>query len=388
VLDAELIVELDSLEDLYAEWDALAVANGLAQMSPAWILSWWRHLAPPHAVPRTVIVRDRERLVGLAPFYIQERRRGRVDYRLPGIELAARLAPLAAANREWDVAEAIGRTLAQATPRPDLIALEGAPLASHWGVALRDRWSGPIRPILRQYSVHGCPTISLHEASFDEWFDGKSSNFRGQMRRFRRQFLAAGGTERSSCAETLRSDIETFTRLHTSRWQGRGESKLVGFGDRLTPMLEDAGRRLVESERFRLRLLEVKGEPICAQLYLAAGERVLYFNSGWDERFGHFRPTMIGMLGFIADAFARGERQIDLGLGEQAYKLRFADGDDPVAWNMLMAPSRRLGLTYARSAPTLATSHLREAARRGLPQRHADRLRDLRSRLHRSQTPR
>jgi CelD/BcsL family acetyltransferase involved in cellulose biosynthesis len=381
VLDGELIVELDPLERLYPEWDALAVAQGQPQMSPAWVLGWWRHLAPADALPRAVAVRDRGELVGLAPFFVEAGRRGRVDYRLPSIRISARLQPLALPGREWDVAGAIGQTLDTATPRPDLIALEGAPLASHWPMALREGWPGAVRPTMRQYNVYGCPTVSLREESFDAWLAAKSSNFRGQMRRLRRQFEAAGGTMRASTQETLAADVGHFVRMHASRWEERGESNLVAYGDRLAPMLEDAGGRLLDGERFQLRLLEIDGEPISAQLFLLAGGSGLYMNGGWDERFAQFKPSMLGLLGVIEDAFAHGWRQLDLGLGEQPYKLRFADGNDPVAWCMLMTPGRRMALTRARTAPTLVRYAARDSATRMLTPEQADRLRALRQRL-------
>jgi CelD/BcsL family acetyltransferase involved in cellulose biosynthesis len=383
VPSTELAVELDALEDLYDGWDRLTVAAGLPQMAPAWILAWWRHLASAEAAPRVVVVRDRDELIGLAPFYVTSRRHGRVDYRLPGIELSAGMAPLATPGREWEVAEAIGRALADAAPRADLIALEGTPLASPWSVALRDCWPTAVRPALRQYHVHACPTVLLREESFDAWLAGKSSNFRSQMRRLRRQFDAAGGRMRLSTEETLTADVELFVHMHASRWEDRGESNLVAFGDRLSPMLEDAGRRLLAEKRFRLRLLEIDGEPVSAQLFLLAGRDMLYINGGWYEQFAQFKPSMLGILGAIEDAFEHGYRQLDLGLGEQAYKLRFADGNDAVVWSVLMLPSRRLPLTYARMSPTLTGSYLREATRRALPTRRADQLRALRSRLRR-----
>jgi len=381
--ESEMIVELDGLDRLYDDWDKLACAAGLSQMTPAWILSWWKHLAPVGAAPRVVVVRDRAEVIGLAPFYILEGKRGRVDYRLPGIELAARLAPLAMPGREWEVAEAIAGVLAEASPKPDLIALEGAPLASPWMLALRAGWPGPVSPIVRQYSIYGCPTVTLREKSFEAWFAEKSSNFRSQMRRLQRQFEAAGGSVRLSTQETLAADVDMFMHMHASRWEHKGTSNLVGFGERLAPMLEDVGVRLLEDERFHMRVLEIDGEPISAQLFLASGSDMLYMNGGWYEQFSRFKPSMLGILGVIEHAFGRGYRKLDLGLGEQAYKLRFADGNDPVAWNVVMVPSRRLALTYARMFPTLARTHLRETARRALPAEWLDRLRTLRSRLPR-----
>jgi CelD/BcsL family acetyltransferase involved in cellulose biosynthesis len=225
--------------------------------------------------------------------------------------------------------------------------------------------------------------VSLREESFDAWFAEKSSNFRSQMRRLQRQFDAAGGSVRLSTKQTLAADVDMFVHMHAMRWEGKGKSNLVAFGDRLAPMLEDVGLRLLEEKRFHLRLLEIDGEPISAQLFLASGSNMLYMNGGWYEQFSRFKPSMLGILGVIEHAFERGCRKLDLGLGEQAYKLRFADGNDPVAWNVLMVPSRRLPLTYARMLPTLSGNYLRQGARRALTQKQLNHLRSLRSRLRR-----
>ncbi len=381
--EAELIVEVDSLEGVATEWDALSVACGEPQMSPAWIEPWWRHLAQARAKPRVVTVRDGETLIGLAPFFVDHQAKHRVDYRLTDIRIFGRLSPLASPGREWEVAGAVAGALAQARPGPDLLALEALPLSSVWPVALRDQWPTQIRPILSQYLVCGCPTVSLGEGSFEDWFAGKSSNFRGQMRRLSRRFEADGGIARTSTLATLSVDVEAFVRLHSARWEGRGESNLVAFGRQLSPMLREVGERLLDSGRFRMRMLEIDGEPISAQLFLAAGPRVLYVNGGWDERFARLKPHMLGLFGAIEDAFAGSEETFDLGLGEQQYKLRFADGNDPVAWNVLMVPSRRLPLTWAQTAPMLMGSAARDAVKRGLSPAQANRLRGLRDRIRR-----
>jgi CelD/BcsL family acetyltransferase involved in cellulose biosynthesis len=379
VLANELITDISALEALYAEWDALAVTSKLPLMSPAWQLAWWRHMAPQAALPRVVVVRDGARLVGLAPFFVQlAGHLSRVDYRLPGIDLAVRLAPLALPGREWQVAEAIGRALDRASPRPDLIALEGSPLASHWPVALRDSWPGPMRPIGRCYAVHSCPTVSLDAPSYEAWLATKSAHFRERMRRARRKFEAAGGSIRFSTLQTLKADVGTLVRLHTKRWESLGASKLVALGERTPAMFEDAGKALLEEGRFRLMVLEIEGEPISAHLALAAGGEVLGLNGGWDERWARLSPTVVGGLRFIEDAIARGDRRFDLGLGDQSYKRRLADGDDPVAWTIIMTPGRRLPVTAVRTAPLLARYAARDAAKRALTQAQVDSLRSLR----------
>ena len=381
-LVAQTVTARDALEPLAGEWDELAVASDRPQMAPSFVLAWWRHVAPPGAQPRLVTVREDGRLVGIAPFYVEpSARRARIDYRLPGIELCGGMSPLAIPGREWEVAASVGAALADATPRPHLVALEGLPTDTPWATALHDRWPGSRRPTLRQYHVHGCPVVTLREPSFDAWLAGKSSNFRGQMRRLRRQFEAAGGTSRLTTDATLERDVATFVRLHTERWDGRGSSNLVQLGERLPAFLHDIGRTLLPAERFRLRMLELDGEAISAQLFLAAGQTVVYLNGGWDERHAKLKPSMLGLLDTVETTFAQGEQRLDLGPGEQAYKQRFADGNHPVGWNILVPPGHRRALTRAHTAPMLARYALRDVAKRTLTDEQAKRLRTLRTRL-------
>ncbi len=374
---SEVITELSRLEPLRAEWDELAVAGQLPLMSPACVTAWWRHLAPPAAELRVVASWEDGALIGLAPFYVDlAGRGGRLGLRLPGIELGGRLAPLAAPEHRQAVAGALAETLADSSLCPDLVALEGTPLTADWAESLREAWPGRRRPASRRYQVSGSPTVSLRATSFDAWLSAKSSNFRREMRRLRRQFAAAGGAIRSSTLNTLRSDVDIFVRLHGSRWEERGSSSFAGLGVSLPAVLNDIGQALVNQEgRFRLLLFEVEGEPISAQLFLAAGGRVLYINGGWDERFARFKPSMLGLLAVIEDAFERGEDRVDLGLGEQHYKLRFADGDDPVAWTILIPPGMRLPLTLLRTVPMRARATLQSMLKQRLSEQQYSKLR-------------
>jgi CelD/BcsL family acetyltransferase involved in cellulose biosynthesis len=380
VLSAELIVDPTELQKLSPEWEQLVEVGGPPMAHPAWMLSWLHHLAPAGTMVRVVAVRERSRLVALAPFFVDHSHRGRVDYRLFGSS-GTRVAPLSLPDREWDSAAAIMQVLAQVDPRPDVIALEGAALASHWPVALRNGWPGRAQPIMHQYFVQNSPTVSLGSGSLEAWLAGKSASFRQEMRLHRRQLQAAGGSWRMSTQQTLSQDIATFMRLHTARWEGRGQSSLVAYGERMTAMLKAVGQAQKETNPIRIIIVEIDGQPIAAQLCAAAGGEVLFINNGWDERFAKLSPAMLAKLAALEDAFSRGERRVDLGPGVQIAKLRLADGDDPLAWTVLMLPGRRLPLAYARSAPMLVSQRTRGAAKRILSDEQAKRLRELRERL-------
>ena len=374
---AELLTERAELDDLVADWDRLASLCGQPLAAPAWMLGWLDHLAPAGALPRVVVVRDADRVVGLGPFFVEAGAGGRVDYRLLGGAFP-RASPLADAGREWEVAGAVARALAGATPRPDAVALEGLSIGSPWPAALRDGWPGPVRPPCREYFVQGAPTASLAPGSFEAWVASLPSRTRRTERRRRRSLAAAGGASRASTAATLDDDVDAFLRLHARRWATRGEpSSIVALGDRMRAMLLDVGARALATGGLRLHLVEVGGEPIAAQLSAAVGGEVLLINGGWDPAFAALAPATLVVVDAIEDAFARGDRRIDFGPGEQAHKVTLADGSDPVSWTLLLAPTRRLALTCARTAPMLAGRAARDTLRRALTPAQRDRLRAL-----------
>lgn len=385
MLQTELISDSETLEGVIPEWDALATVSPLPLMSPGWIMAWWAHLAPPTTQPRVVVAREYAKIVGLAPFFVEPDTVVRhIDYRLPGISIGR--APLAAPEREQEVAKAIGSALAQADPYPDVIAFDASPIASRWHLALRAGWSGRIRPLVRQYRLRRCATVSLCAGSYDEWLRHKSPNFRQQMRKFQRRFAAAGGTVRLSTRETLSADIATVIRLHSERWRDRGGSEFLEAGsDRLALMLEQAGHALVDDGRFRLMILEVNGEPASAILATAAGGEVLGINGGWDERFASLSPLILCILALIEDAFERGDKRFNLSIGEQEYKERFADGNDHVSWAVVLPPGRRLPMTAARVGRLLAREKARDIAERALSPEKTERLRAIKRRVGRSQ---
>ncbi len=376
-METELIVDSTRLEEISSAWEDLVEVAGPPLAHPAWMLAWLHHLAPKGTQARVVAVHERDRLVGLAPFFVDSTHHGRVDYRLFGSS-GTRISPLSLPGREWEVASSIMQELAQADPHPDAIALEGAALASHWPMALREGWPGRTRPIVHQYFVQASPTISLDAKSFETWLAGKSSSFRKEMRLHRRQLQAAGGSWRASTRQTLQQDIVTFMRLHTLRWESRGQSSLVAYGERMTAMLQAVAEAQRETDPIQVWIVEIDGEPIAAQLCAAAGGEILLMNGGWDERFAKLSPARLAELAALEDAFARGERRADLGAGEQPSKLRLADGNDPIAWTIILLPGRRLPLAYARSAPMLAGRRVRESAKRVLSDEQAERVRKLR----------
>jgi CelD/BcsL family acetyltransferase involved in cellulose biosynthesis len=383
--EAELICDLPRLEELFAGWDALAVRNAAPESSPAWMIAWWRHVAAQDAQLRVVAVHDRGQLIGIAPFYVdpgQPKRGGR--YRLLASDFSGYTTPLALPDRAWEVAALVTRTLTHAQPRPSALELGPLPATSPWVTALRERWPGRVRPFTYRTDLLEVPTVSLHQASFEAWLQARDSRFRRNCRRYRRRFEQEGGSERVSTQASVTTDIHTFARLHTARWQGLGVSRLAMLGERLVLLLGDLAQALLAEKRFRMLMLEVDGEPICADLCIAAGGEVIGINVGWDERFKHLSAPRLSMLSMIEQGFDHGDRRFSLGWGRVDYKHAFANGSDAAAWDVLLPAGSQLPLALARAAPTVASRRIRQSAKRLLPADRVDGLRIVRERISRA----
>jgi CelD/BcsL family acetyltransferase involved in cellulose biosynthesis len=381
VAEAELIVDLAELERLAPAWDALSLASSEPSSGPAWMLAWWRHASSPGGVLRVVAVRERDELIGILPLGIGTGAR-RLELLASADDFSASLTPLAAPGRVAEVAAAAAALLAGLEPRAPELALGPIPASSPWPTALRERWPGRIRPVRVRRDAQPAPIVMLRDGSLEAWLEARSYRFRKNARRALRRFEEAGGRARWSTAETLEADLAVFARLHAARWEGIGASRLVALGaERLVAFLRDLAGALLPSERFRMLMLELDGETICADLWIAGGGDVVGVNTGWDERFKHLSPPTVATLRAIEDCFARGERRIHLGFGRLDYKRAWANAGEVVVWERLLLPGAALPGALLRAAPGVADRRLRAAVKRVATPAQAQRLRALRDRL-------
>jgi CelD/BcsL family acetyltransferase involved in cellulose biosynthesis len=362
----ELIDDPDLLARHAEEWDALAVAAGKPYCAPGWMLPWWRHAAPQGARLRACAVREGDRLVGVGAFYVEPLRAPVVRYRPLATGTSSRIAPLAAAGREQEVAAAMAEALAAGRPRPTTITFAQLDPDSPWPRALARAWPGGPAKLDHRDDVPA-PAVRLGD-SFDDWLAAKSSNFRQQFRRAQRELEAMGAAYRiAATEEDARRGLREFARLHAARWEGRGESLVTEGVER---MLDDVVGELALGERLRVVTLEVDGRAVSAQILVAAGGEVAYWNGGFDEAAARQRPALMTLVHCVRDGIERGDRRLDLGPGKQAYKDRLADVEDPLEIAVVTAPG---ALNRARAAP----DRLRRAASERLSDDSKQRIRAL-----------
>jgi len=361
-LRASILDTPEAIGRKLADWDRLAVLVKRPYSAPAFSLGWLRHCAPEGSEPRIVAVYDADRLVGIAPYVAQRDRLGRTDYRLLGSGIYHRLGPIAEPGSERAVAAAIGHALNDAAPPPSLITLEGVGRTPDWHKLLAETYPGRLRPRRYVSSTHGAPVAHLDDRSFDDWLARKSSNFRQQARSVRRRAEARGVRFRRATPETLDADLASFARLHHLRWDKTRSGTFLD--ERIERALAAAAAELVPLGRFRLWLLEIDGKPFGAQISAEAGGEVGYWNGGYDPAFAELRPGFLLLLRMFEDACADGTKRLDLGGGDHDYKLRFADGNDPIAWCGLMPRTRRYPVVQAQMLPSELSWFARRTAKR------------------------
>ncbi|MGZ4202841.1 MAG: GNAT family N-acetyltransferase [Thermoleophilaceae bacterium] len=375
MLSAELIDDPAGLEPWVEAWDELAVELSQPCSSPHWMLPWWRHAVTGRAELRTVVVREDSTLVGLAPYFVQLGKAGLAEYRVLSAGAAHRIGPLAKPGREREVAEAIASTMASARPSPSSFIFEGIDQGSQWPALVRDAWPGGFGSHMRTGVVLEAPTLTLTEPDFDTWFAGRSSNFRQQMRRKGRQMEQRGGRIRmATTQEEASRDLEAMFVQHRERWEERGEQGSIKEGTE--DQMREAISRLLPMERARLWTIEADGKPVCVQYFTVAGGELTYWGGGFDPEWEDLQPAQQVILAAVEDAFARGEHRIDFGGGNQRYKGRFANGDDPIAWVSIYPRNRRYAVTRAQLLPKQMRFAARGLARR-LPEEHQERLKRL-----------
>jgi len=329
-LAAVVIEDGAQLDALAPAWDRLAEDAGSPFGAPTWVRAWWRHLAPRGARLAVVAVHDADELVGLAPFYAS-RRLGVTVLRLISADLASRVDILARPGRELEVAGALAGALA-AELRPDVLRWEGVDASTRWPQRLSHAWPGGRAHRLSHELARPGPVLELAaHSSYEEWLAAKSRHFRRRLRQGRRALERDGASFRLAVRASLDRDLGSFGRLHSARWQGRGGSLAVNA--ETMAMLREVGEELIESGRFRLWMLDGPGgEPVSAELLLAARGEVASWNGGFDADWGKYSPGIATLAVAIEDAYERGDRRLDLGGGAAEYKDRLADGDSPVAW--------------------------------------------------------
>ena len=304
------VERVETFAALAGEWQELCrTADRGIFATWEWADAWWRAFGGGHELALHT-VRDAEgRLIGILPLCL-ERRAGVRIVRFVGHGPADELGPLHRVGEQVTVANALRR------------ALEGL----DWDVAALEQLPGSVGwPELLGESVwrrEANPVVGALEGGWDAYLEGRSANFRQQLRRRGRALAEAGARFRITDAGTLEHDMDELFRLHRARWDG-GSSD---FDD--VPFHRDVALRALTAGWLRLWLVEVDGRAVAAWHGFRIGSVATYYQAGRDPALDRTGVGTVLLAHTIRESMAEGATEYRFGRGAERFKYRFTD-DDP-----------------------------------------------------------
>ncbi len=287
--------------------------------SPAWLLPWWQAFAPGSLM--VIAVRDGRRLTALAPLYLEDGPLGRRLLPL-GISLSDYLDILVdpAAPAAGD---AIAHHLARRHADWDLIELSDLPPgAAALTLPCPQRTTDTIR------ATEACPILHLGSDSVDA---GNAPTIPARQRRKLR--MARHRMERSAATSIIATHaltpaawIDALSRLHTARWQERGEAGVLR-DDCVQVFHRKALAALCEHRIARLFGIVIGSDLAGAYYGFHHRDRAYAYLGGFDPRFAYYSPGTILIGHAIEDAARNGAREFHFLRGGEAYKYAWGAAD-------------------------------------------------------------
>jgi CelD/BcsL family acetyltransferase involved in cellulose biosynthesis len=309
----EEVTTSDGLEGLREEWHQLLERCPWATpfQSPEWILPWWRTLGGGELCVTTL--RRGGRLVGIAPLFVYWGADGR-----------RRLAMLAAGISDYE----------DVLLEPE-IADVGAALVLQHIAEERSRWetgefnelreTSPLlaAPCPRELSVERYPSSPCTVLPLPAAAEALSLSwrFRRRLRNARNRVERAGDPQFVTADERSLPDLlEALVRLHSARWEQRGEPGVLS-DPRRRAFYEVAAAGLLRRGWLRLHALRLGGATVAVLLGFAQRDRVYVYLSGFDPSADFCSPGVLILHYAIEQAIREGKRELDMLRGSESYKF-------------------------------------------------------------------
>ena len=323
-----LVTRKSDFLDLESDWERLFQEN--PRHSPflawGWVSAWLKHIAGPHELQIACLRDDSGALLFILPLL---RRTGDLRFGSTKITLVCSYGPecsenlgcLCVASLEPRSAELSGQAIAHFFDGRDTVSLGCLDSAGNYpselkAVMLTGGRNTKVRPDVI------CPTVSL-PASWDDYLQQLSSNFRSQVRRSYKQVGADGQPNFRSVDP---SDADVFARelirLNRSRIRTKGEvSSLENKGFRAFIM--EAIPYMASRGFAWLDTIERNGDVLGSALNFMHGDSVYFYMGGFDNQARKLRPGTALFALVIQRSIDAGYAKYDFLRGGEAYKYRW-----------------------------------------------------------------
>lgn len=324
--------EAGIFEALQGEWNALVARsqNDRIFQRWEWHYHWWQAYCPGELF--VLVVRDGERLVGLAPMFIEHYaplgKRARI---IGSHDVTDYMDVIADDELRQTVYQALAEAFAAQRARFDVLDFSNIPSESptltEFTAALQ---SAGFSTVVTQQEV--CPLFALPQ-TFEAYLESLESKQRSELRRKMRR---AEGSDAMAwyvvgAEHDLEAELKAFLGLmaasHPEKAAFLQNPQHVAFFNAFMPVA-------MANDWLQLNFETVDGERVAAYLNFDYHDEILVYNSGLaPDKFGSLSPGIVLLANNIAYAIDHKKRVFDFLRGNEAYKYQMG-GKDTVVYNI------------------------------------------------------
>ncbi|MDD4894964.1 MAG: GNAT family N-acetyltransferase, partial [Candidatus Omnitrophica bacterium] len=315
----------DKIESLNYQWNKLLERSETKNnvfLTYDWIKTWWEVYGENKGL-FVIDVWDGPKLIGIAPLYIQ---RGMLkEVRLLGDNevCSDHLGFILDQEHKEEAFRKIVEALEENKNKWDFINFEGIDQGQ---IDLFERYFGKANHIFQKKPYTTCPYINLPgtwQAYEDTLSQKRAKYFTRNIRILTEKHNAEFITYKN-----MGSFDEAFNhlvRLHKGRWEERDSRGGTFSNDKIIAFHKRMGILLADQNKLVLNFLKI-GNEIAAVLYgFKYGDRYMFYQSGFDDRWKKFSVGSLIVAQSIKDAIAFGYGEFDFLRGDAEYKTIWTD---------------------------------------------------------------
>ena len=341
----------DLLED---EWNALITqSDSTIFQTYEWLHTWWKYYNRPSDQLHILRFTCDEKLVGIAPLFIEHRRTlgARIYSRLRfiGAGLSDYLEFILRPGYEGTVFLAFAEHLQSHIQEWDIFDIEDvskrSPLTQVLPLVLKKHSFA-----LYWYQGTVCPSIvlpTIEEVSVKALGPMQSSNFKRKFKKLEQGFGAAVTLYRDQ-ADDIEKGIEEFSSVHAGRWKSQGYPSAFDEPKQRAFHI-DFSRKFAQRGWLRLYILKANEEPVAAIYDFNYGERIYMYqcNAYGTDAIMKQSPGYIVRSIAIEEGIKEGMRVFDFLRGDESYKYKeWSAIDTPNYLIRVAAPDRLSRLRF------------------------------------------
>lgn len=292
-------------------WTSLAERSDNVFSSWEWADVWWRHFGKDRSLRISVVSRGAKPLA-ILPTHTEQRRGLHVS-RFVGHGVADQLGPVCDPGY---ASVAMSDLVGALSPREVLLAERM--------LHDRDGAHGVRGHVVRD---EASPVIDLaREGSWESYLSSRSRHFRRHVgHRARRLQRGLGLTFRLvQDRDRLPADFDALVALHNARWGARS----MAFRGAREAFHREFAACALERGWLRLWIAEAEGMPAAAWYGFRFADVEYYYQAGRDAQWDRFSIGAGIVEHSIREAFADGMREYRFLRGGEAYKARYATGEN------------------------------------------------------------